>query len=140
MERLTYILDTNVIADSINGYAPVFQRLNTTVQANHTVCLCPPVYYEVLRGLCKVNATRKQTLFEKTIVPLLTWAPLLGEDWRQAARFWADAAKAGKQLADSDLLIAALAHRIGARIATADADFEVLSVHCENWRTRSPEA
>jgi predicted nucleic acid-binding protein len=81
MERLIYVLDTNVIADRMNDRQPVSQRLTAAIQFGHRVCLCQPVYYEVMRGLLKINATRKLQLFQTTIVPLLTWMPLIDDDW-----------------------------------------------------------
>jgi tRNA(fMet)-specific endonuclease VapC len=134
MERLTYVLDTNVIADRMNAREPVSQHLTAAVQTGHRVCLCQPVYYEVMRGLLKTNATRKLHLFETLILPLFTWIPLTDDDWRQAAQFWADATNAGKQLADIDLLVAAIAKRVGGVVVTDDADFSVLLVRRENWR------
>lgn len=134
MDRLTYILDTNVIADAMNGRNPAAERFFTTVEAGHHVYLCQPVYYEVMRGLLKANATRKQAVFQETIMPALTWIPLTDADWRQAAQFWADASNAGRQLADVDLLIAAMAVRIGGTVVTADDDFDALPVQRVNWR------
>lgn len=138
MERLTYILDTNVIADRMNARELVSQRLFATVQAGHRVCLCQPVYYEVLRGLLKTNATRKLQFFQATIMPLLEWLPLTDDDWRQAAQFWADAVNAGQQLADTDLLVAGIAQRVGGIVVSADADFDALPVRRENWRDPIP--
>ena len=134
MERLTYVLDTNVIADRMNAREPASRRLIDTVSAGHQVILCQPVYYEVMRGLLKVNATRKMQFFQTTIMPLLDWFSLTDADWQQAARFWADASNTGRQLADTDLLIAAIAHRMNGIIVTADADFDALPVCRQNWR------
>jgi tRNA(fMet)-specific endonuclease VapC len=134
MERLTYILDTNLIADTMNGRDPAAERFYTTVEAEHHVYLCQPVYYEVMRGLLKANATRKLHVFQDTIMPLITWLPLTDADWRQAAQFWADASNAGKQLADADLLVAAVAQRVGGIVVTADDDFDALPIRRENWR------
>lgn len=117
MERLTYILDSNAVAE-----------------AGHYVCLCQPVYYEVLRGLLKTNATRKLYLFHTAIMPMLNWIPLTDEDWRQAAQFWADTVRKGKQLADTDLLIGAITKRVNGVLVTADNDFDALPVQRENWR------
>lgn len=134
MEGLTYVLDTNVIADRMKAREPVSQRLTVAVQTGHRVCLCQPVYYEVMRGLLKTNATRKLHLFQTTIVPLLTWVSLTDDDWRQAAQFWANAVNAGKQLADTDLLIAAIAKRVDGVVVTDDGDFDALPIRRENWR------
>jgi tRNA(fMet)-specific endonuclease VapC len=138
MERLTYILDTNVIADCMNGRDPVAQQFYVTVQAGHRICLCQPVHYEVLRGLLKVQATRKLHIFQTTILPLLTRMPLTAADWRQAAQFWADAVNAGKQLTDMDLLIAAVTRRLDGVLVSADADFDALPITRENWRAPIP--
>ena len=111
MDRLTYILDPNVIADRMKAIEPVSHLLTDTVSVGHRVYLCQPVYYEVMRGLIKINATRKLQFFQTSIMPLLYWLPLTDADWQQAAHFWADARNAGKQLSDVDLLLAALAKR-----------------------------
>lgn len=134
MARLAYILDTNVIADYINNNTQIRQQLETAKKDSHTLYLCQPVYFEVLRGLLRVNATRKLTIFEQQVVPMLTWLPVLDADWRQAAEFWSLTVQAGKQLADTDLLIAALAKRLDAVIVSADNDFDALSLKRENWR------
>lgn len=134
MERLIYVLDTNVIADRMNAREPVTLRLTATVQNGHQVGLCQPVFYEVMRGLFKANSTRKLHFFQTTIMPLLIWMPLTDDDWHQAAQFWADATNAGKQLADTDLLVAAVAKRLGGVVVTADSDFDVLPIQRENWR------
>lgn len=138
MERLTYILDTTVIADRMKAVEPVTQRLTTTIAAGHAVYLCQPVYYEVIRGVLKANATRKQQFFESTIVPMLGWLPVTDADWRQAARFWAQARNAGYQLSDVDLLVAALAQRLNGIIVSSDDDFDALPVRRENWREPAP--
>lgn len=135
MERLAYVLDTSIIGDRIKAHDSVSLRLASTITAGHQVYLCQPVYYEVMRGLIKVNATRKLQLFQKAIMPLLYWLPLNDSDWRQAAQFWADARNAGKQLSDVDLLIAALAHRINGIVVSSDDDFRALPVRLENWRS-----
>jgi predicted nucleic acid-binding protein len=134
MEVLTYLLDTNVIADRISGLNIVTQKLNTAIKAEHRVCLCVPVHYEVLRGLMWKNAAQKRQFYEQQFVPALEWIPLVDADWEQAARFWAETRRKGKQLSDADLLLAALATRLGAIIVSADEDFDALPVKRENWR------
>lgn len=134
MERLTYLVDTNVLADRMKAIEPVSRRLTQNLSVGHRVCLCQPVHCEVVRGLLKINATTKLGQFQTTIVPLLEWLPLTDVDWRQAAQFWADARNAGKQLSDIDVLIAALAQRLDAVIVSDDDDFNTLRVKRENWR------
>lgn len=134
MESLIFVLDTNVISDRINGVEVVTKKLNAAIESDATVCLCAPVYYEVLRGLIHTGAVRKQQFFEERIMPALDWVELTGRDWRQAARFWADARRKGKQFSDVDLFIAALAARLDAIIISADDDYDALPVRRENWR------
>jgi predicted nucleic acid-binding protein len=139
MERLMYLLDTNAVADYINQFEPTVTRIDEAIRHEHQVYLCQPVYYEVLRGLIKTNATRKRHIFENEFVPQLPGLALTDVDWHQAAQFWADTVKVGKQLADTDLLIAALAKRLNGVIVTADNDFDVLPIQRENWRIPMPD-
>lgn len=134
MEGLIYLLDTNVIADRINGFQSTTQKLNGAITAGHRVCLCAPIHYEVLRGLLWTNATLKRQRYEEQFVPALEWIDLIDADWEQAAQFWAEARRKGKQLADVDLLLAALAARLNAIVVSADDDFDVLPVKREIWR------
>jgi tRNA(fMet)-specific endonuclease VapC len=134
MAGLSYLLDTNAIADYINNVTSVRERIYAARQNQDHFYLCQPVYYEVLRGLLRTNANRKLTIFEGEFRPLLLWLPLVDADWRQAAQNWADTSKAGKQLSEVDLLIAALAIRLEVVIISAGNDFDALRVKRENWR------
>ena len=134
MDRVIYILDTNAVSDYIKQFEPTTTRIKQAIRDGHTLYLCNPVEYEVLRGLIKAHAERQQRLFEEVFAPQLTPLALADEDWRQAARFWALATARGKQLSDVDLLIAAVAMRLGGVIVSSDGDFDALPVTHENWR------
>lgn len=134
MERLSYLLDTNVVADVLNGDGIVQTRLYEAKRGGAIIYLAQPVHYEVMRGLLKANATRKQQVFEGEIVPLLDWLPLTDADWRTAALLWAEARNAGKQLSDVDVLLAAVTQRLEGTLVSADDDFAALDVAHENWR------
>jgi predicted nucleic acid-binding protein len=134
MERLTYILDTNAVADYINEFVPTITRIKQAIREDHLLILCQPVRYEVMRGLLKVGATRKQEIFEQEFTPRLMWIPLVDADWEQAARFWADATSRGRQFSDIDLLVAAVASRLEGVIVSSDADFDALAISREDWR------
>jgi tRNA(fMet)-specific endonuclease VapC len=129
-----FVLDTNAISDYINAIEPARTHIYDTVQSEQRVYLCQPVYYEVLRGLLKVNATRKLEVFRKEFVPLLQWLPLINEDWQLAAELWAETSKQGKQFSDTDLLIAAATLRLDGILVSADDDFDALPIKRENWR------
>ena len=134
MDTVTYILDTNVIADRFKRHPQVLQRLTYTGEAGYVLGLCDPVRYEVLRGLLKVQATNKLQLFQERIAPLLDHLPLTAADWERAAELWAQMRNQGKQLSDTDLLIASLAQRLNALVVTSDADFAALPILREDWR------
>jgi predicted nucleic acid-binding protein len=59
----------------------------------------------------------------------------LEADWEQAAVLWAQTRKAGRQLSDVDLLIAAITLRVEGTIASNDADFDALGIPRVNWHT-----
>jgi predicted nucleic acid-binding protein len=99
-----------------------------------TLCLCEAVDYEVRRGYLKTGATSKLKVYENILKPQFQWIVITEDDWKQAAQFWADTANQVKALSDVDLIIAAVAKRLGGIIVTANADFNVLPVTRENWR------
>lgn len=134
MESVTYILDTNVIADRIRRHPLVLARLTQAGQAGHVLGLCDPVLYEVSRGLLKVNAERKMRFFREEISPLMDYLALINDDWQAAALLWAAMRNQGRQFSDVDLLIASLAQRMNAVVVTADADFAMLPIRSEDWR------
>ena len=51
-----------MIADRIKRHPHVLNRLTHAGEDGHVLGLCDPVRYEVLRGLLKVNATRKHAV------------------------------------------------------------------------------
>ncbi len=134
MDPVTYILDTNVIADRIRRHLQVFARLTLASEAGSILGLCDPVRYEVARGLAKIKATGKLRIFRDEISPLMDHLALIHEDWLLAAQLWAAMRNRGKQFSDMDLLIASMAHRLNAVVVTADADFAMLPIKSENWR------
>lgn len=134
MDPVTYILDTNVIADRIRRHPQVLIRLTRASDSGNTLGLCDPVRYEVSRGLLKINATRKLRLFREEISPLMDHLALTSDDWQAAAQLWAAMRNQGRQFSDVDLLIAALAQRLNAVVVTADADFAILPIQREDWR------
>ncbi len=129
-----YILDTTTISDLFVKGSPVQQHIRSAHDAGHRLILCQPTHYEVLRGLLKGNASRKLEVFRSQFVPLFEWVPLVDADWEQAAHFWADTTSRGRQFSDVDLLVAAVASRLGGAIVSSDADFDALAIPREDWR------
>ncbi|MEZ4668417.1 MAG: PIN domain-containing protein [Anaerolineae bacterium] len=134
---MIYLLDTNAITDLSKRVTNVVAQRSRKFREGHSIALCPPIYYENLRGLLKANASAQIARLQgfKTT---FDWQPLTDDDWLQAAQFWADADNRGKRLSDIDLLLSALARRLDAIIVSADKDFDALPVKREDWRLPSP--
>jgi tRNA(fMet)-specific endonuclease VapC len=134
---LIYLLDTNTITDLIEGHLQVISNMTYQIRNGHRMALCLPVRYEVERGLVWKNMQKKLHTF-RSIYPRLDLIDLTSEDWLQAVQFWVDSRSTGKQLADIDILIAAMASRLRITIVSSDTDFDALPVQRENWRLSLP--
>jgi predicted nucleic acid-binding protein len=128
-----YIFDTNAITDLMRARPLVVANVRDH-QADHVLCLCPPVDFEFQRGLLWKSAYGQRERYLNEIKTQFQWLPLSDTDWLQAGQFWADTQRRGKQLSDVDLLVAALAQRLDAIIMSSDTDFDVLPVKREDWR------
>ncbi len=131
---MIYVLDTNVISDYIHQVQPVLQQFKQAVRDGHTIYLPWPIHYEVMRGLQKTNATRKQQVFQDKFLPQVDIINPMAEDWQTAAQLWAQMRRKGRQFSDVDLLLAAIATRLDATLISADDDFAVLSLSRLTWR------
>ncbi len=107
---MIYLLDTNLISDLLKRDIHIRNQIQQYLEQGDTLAICRPVYYELMRGLLWTKANTKQTVLHNDLIPQFQWLPLHDDDWTQAARFWADAVSKGKQLADVDLLLAAVAY------------------------------
>jgi predicted nucleic acid-binding protein len=135
MAEVIYLLDTMAVSDLFVAGSATQQRIIAAKSDGHQLVLCESTYYEILRGLLKVKATRKLEIFQKQLVPLFELEPITRSDWEQTAQLWADTVSKGRQLSDMDLLIAAVAIRLGGILVTSDADFDALPISREDWRT-----
>jgi len=131
---MIYLFDTNSLSDLLERRPTVVHQVAVQLAQNQSLAICRPVHYEVLRGLFWRKASSKLRLFNQRVLPVFSWLTLEDADWEQAANFWADARRRGKQLSDTDLLLAALAYRTGATVVSNDADFDALPITRENWR------
>ncbi|MDZ4766987.1 MAG: PIN domain-containing protein [Chloroflexota bacterium] len=133
---MLYVVDTNIISEWVKGVnLQVEQKIAALIAQNHTVALCAPVYYEAIRGMRWKGATVQIRMLETQIRPRLSWIDLTNDDWDRAATFWADTRRAGRQLSDIDLLLAALVNRLGATLISQDADFDALSIRRSDPQT-----
>ena len=131
---MIYLFDTNAMSDLLRPPPDARQWATARRIQGHTLGICRPVYYELLRGLFWRQSTGKQAALSHRILPLFVWLALTDNDWDQAAYFWSNARGKGYQLSDPDLLLAALAFRLSAIIVSADTDFDILPVKREDWR------
>lgn len=132
MGELIYIVDTNVIADLLKKDVNVIAHLRR--HQNDVIVLCQAVDYEIRRGLLHKQAPAQLHDYEIRILSQFQWLTLTNADWEQAAQLWAQMRRQGRQLSDTDLLLAALTQRLDAILVTADDDFDALSIQRENWR------
>ncbi len=130
-----FLIDSNTIADFLSRQSTTLHHMQMSIAQGDMLGLCRPVHYEVLRGLLWRDAPAKRRQFDRSIGLFFSWIELTEEDWIQAARFYATTRKSGKQLADTDLLLAAIAQRLGATIVSSDKDFDVLPIHRITWRS-----
>jgi predicted nucleic acid-binding protein len=135
---LIYVLDTNVVSDFLKRYPPVTMAIMDALARGDRLLVSQPIHYELTRTLIRHNASTQLNRLNNEILPQFEWVELTDADWLQAAQFWADAVSRGKQLADVDLLLAALAQRLDATLVSADDDFTSLPIQRVNWRTHPP--
>jgi len=129
---MNYVLDTNVVSDILNKYPNVLKNL--AKHQGQVIYLCEPVYYEILRGIIRKNATRQMLILNTRLRPKFVWASIIEQDWVDTAYLWAKTVSSGKQLSDMDLLIASISQRLNAILVTSDKDFLDLGLSLENWR------
>lgn len=130
-----YVIDTNVISDIAAPMPKPAVLANLAKHRQDTLCLCEAVDYEIRRGYLKTGASGKLRAYENQVKRQFQWMAITDDDWSQAAQFWADAANKGKAFSDVDLLVAAVAKRLGGLIVSADTDFDALPITREDWRT-----
>lgn len=131
---MIYLLDTNTISDLIGLQQNVWKQFRVRLVEGHRLAICPPVYYELRRGLLWKNHNRKLTQLNDIVMPQLEWIQFTDNDWVQASQFWADVTTKGRAVDEIDLFIAAMAHRLDAVVVTSDNDFDALPIKRENWR------
>jgi predicted nucleic acid-binding protein len=129
-----YVMDTNIVSDLAAPIPKPEVLANFAKHRQDTLCLCEAVDYEIRRGYLKSSATSKLKAYENKVKRQFQWVAVTDDDWKQAAQFWADMANRGRAFSDVDLLVAAVAKRLGGIIVSADADYDALPVTREDWR------
>ncbi|MEZ4730516.1 MAG: PIN domain-containing protein [Caldilineaceae bacterium] len=138
---MRYVLDSNIFSGLVRRVKRITKHYDELLHENAEFVICPLVYYEVRRGLEKINATQELAFLERTLLAL-EWADFTQDDWRVAAMVWAKIAPTGITIADPDLLIGVFAARRGAIVVTHNLrHFQPLTLHLpltiEDWLINS---
>jgi predicted nucleic acid-binding protein len=100
----TYLLDTSVIIDALNGNRNRGQMLKERLQQGHLLACCSINVTEVYAGLRSHEETRTRELLES-----LQYFPIVWPVARMAGLLKRDYARKGITLATTDATIAAVA-------------------------------
>ena len=100
----TYLLDTSVIIDALNGKRNRNQMLTDLLQQGHLLACCSINVTEVYAGLRSHEETRTRELLES-----LQYFPIVWTVARMAGLLKRDHARKGITLATTDATIAAVA-------------------------------
>jgi predicted nucleic acid-binding protein len=132
------VLDADILTDLPKKREGVYLRLRAALAAGEQVYVSPVAYYEVLRGLFHIEATKQIDLLQRLCAGF-KWHDLARSVWENAAALWARCRRQGKPLAhqsalDADVLIASHAASLGATIATRNVEhFRILGTDFEDW-------
>jgi tRNA(fMet)-specific endonuclease VapC len=114
-------LDTNIISYALKKKYDINAKLLQAVRT-HTPLVIPPItYYETLRGLLAVNAVRQLQVFEQ-FCHAIQMPDMSRDDWRAAARLYAELKTKGRPMGDADLLQAAFCLHHGYTLVTHNTD------------------
>jgi predicted nucleic acid-binding protein len=113
------VVDTSIwVAAAREPAAPVAATLRKLIDADE-VLLALPVRWEIMAGVSR----KDRTAFRRALSALPVIVP--SEDTLRVVEGWIEpAADAGHRFAVTDLLIAGLAHDVGALVWSFDSDFQ----------------
>lgn len=127
------LLDTNTLSYIIRGRQPVLDRFEESVRQGDTFLLSSVVHYELQRYLDLKGSSRLLRRYQG-LVDHWQRCNLLFEDWNRAASLWAEHHRAGRSIADLDLLLTVLALKHDAVLVTSNTrHFEGLDIALADW-------
>jgi tRNA(fMet)-specific endonuclease VapC len=128
-----YSLDTDIVTAVLKKDKSVSAKLQSHLELNNEIVVCPYVYYEIRRFLLVRNAEVQLSALASLVAPL-PWLEFNREIWLLAAKMWASARSMGSHHRDPDLLIACHALYFSAVVVTGNTKhFKVHAVGVENW-------
>lgn len=129
-----FLLDTNHLGPALEAGSAVRRRIVDLRKAGNRIGICVPVLCEFEIGLQQV---RKPVALRKSLARFLAeirlW-PLDAEAARLYGSIFLELRSKGRVLSQVDMMVAALAKRMGLVVATSDGDFKALpEIRTENW-------
>lgn len=122
------LLDTTVLIDGLRG-KPAAGRVREAVARGEVLVTTAINVEEIYRGVRADEEATVSALFRA--IPVI---PLVGADGARAGRWRGDYAVRGVTLHQADCLIAAVAARLGARLATGNPkDFPMDGIVVDTW-------
>jgi tRNA(fMet)-specific endonuclease VapC len=134
---MRFLIDSNIISYVLREREPVLSRLTEALSTDNVFVSSDIVDYEVRRYLMLKDAKRQLARYEELS---RDWLPmsLTRDDWRAAAKLWAELHRAGRSIEDRDLLIAISALKGQAVLVTHNVrHFEGLGIPLVDWAADS---
>ena len=133
---MVFLLDTNAFSDLMRRRPKTEARLSS-LEATDTVVTCTIVRGEILYGIQKLSAGRRQKELLEQAAPLfeaLSCEIVSHEAADHYANVKIARERAGLALDENDLWIAATALALGAVLVTRDQDFQRIGgLTVQNW-------
>ncbi|MFL6192684.1 MAG: type II toxin-antitoxin system VapC family toxin [Thermoanaerobaculia bacterium] len=127
------LLDTNTLSYITKGQQPVLDHLEEAIAKRSVFLLASVVEYELTRYLDLRGMSRLQRNY-RDLTAFWQRCNLSFDDWREAARLWAERHRSGQAIADLDLMLAVLARREGAVLVTTNVrHFQGLGIELQDW-------
>lgn len=131
------LIDTNIVTFILRERELVLSRLAETLNTDNVFVSSDVVDYEIRCYLVLKDARRQLARHEELS---RDWLPvsLTRDDWRTAAKLWAELHGAGRSIEDRDLLIAVSALKAQAVLVTNNTrHFEGLGLSLADWAAGS---
>ena len=122
---MSYVLDTTVVIDHVDGYVPASELLDRLFSESGDIYTCDVVTCEALS-----KGDEHALSVKRTLLDALEYVALAPEGARWAAKQRRTQRAGGRRVpSTTDALIAALAHILGATVVTRNArDFAAFDV------------